>query len=279
MPLSRAELDQYCKRIGFEGTPRCDLPTLRRLHHLHPLAIPFENLDPWLGRPVSLEPAQVFNKLVTRTRGGYCFEQNLLFREVLETLGFRVTGLAARVVWNLPEGTTLPRTHMLLLITHEQRRWIADVGFGGLTLTAPLDLDSTAVQHTPHEAFRLTHDGAHHALHAEIGGEWQALYRFGLEEQMPADYAMANFYVGTHAQSRFVLQLLAGKPGAGMRHALLEGRYSRHQLGKPSEQRQLENATALRAVLQQELGIELGALPELDAKLTTLFSTNQETRS
>lgn len=272
MPLSPADLEHYCERIGFDSTPRRELQTLQRLHLLHPQAIPFENLDSWLGRPVSLEPAAVFAKLVPGKRGGYCFEQNLLFRTVLETIGFDVQGLAARVVWNLPLGVTLPRTHMLLLVTLDGVRYIADVGFGGLTLTAPLALDSAAVQQTPHEAFKLTHDGTHYLLHAAVEGEWQALYRFDLEEQTPADYAMANYYIATHSQSRFVLQLLAGRPADGFRHALLDGRYSRHWIGKPSEQLQLEGTTAVRRVLQHDLGIELGALPELDARLSTLFT-------
>ncbi len=275
MPLVPADLDRYCKRIGFDGTPRCDLSTLQRLHHLHALAIPFENLDPWLGRPVSLEPAAVFDKLVARRRGGYCFEQNLLFREVLETLGFRVRGLAARVVWQLPDGFVLPRTHMVLLVAAGEQRYLADVGFGGLTLTAPLDLDSRSAQNTSHEVFRLEHDGEHHALLANIAGAWQPLYRFGLEEQMPADYAMTNWYVSTHAQSRFVLQLIAGRPGAGMRHALLDARHTRHYLDRPSSQQTLANASALRTVLQEDFGIDLSGLPELDAKMTALFATNR----
>lgn len=269
--LSPTELEQYFRRIGFTGAPAQDVTTLQQLHHLHPLAIPFENLDPWLGRPVSLVPADVFAKLVAQRRGGYCFEQNLLFREVLEALGFSVKGLAARVVWNLPPDVTLPRTHMLLLVTLGAQRFIADVGFGGLTLTAPLELDTDRVQATPHERFRITHDGTHYVVQAEVAGSWQALYRFGLEEQLPADYAMANYFVGTHAQSRFVLQLLAGRAAPGMRHALLEGRYARHYPGKASDQQQLESAAALRAVLQDELGIDLSALPELEAKLATLF--------
>lgn len=254
---------------------RRDAATLHGLHHLHPLAIPFENLDSWLGREVSLDPAAVFAKLVDGRRGGYCFEQNLLFREVLESLGFAVQGLAARVVWNLPAGVSLPRTHMLLLVTLDDTRFVADVGFGGLTLTAPLLLDSTAVQQTPHESARLVHDGSHYILQAEVGGAWQALYRFGLDEQTSADYAMANYFVSTHAQSRFVQQLIAGRPGPALRHALLDGRYSRHYLGKPSEQRQLTEAAGLRAVLQHDLGIELGALPELDRKIATLFTSTQ----
>lgn len=276
MPFSRADLDHYLERIGFEGTPRRDLTTLQQLHHLHPLAIPFENLDPWLGRPVSLEPTHVFTKLVTQKRGGYCFEQNLLFREALEALGFDVVGLSARVVWNLPEGVTLPRTHMLLLTTIDARRYVADVGFGGLTLTAPLELESSAMQTTPHEAFRIARAPAHFILQANVAGDWQSLYRFGLEEQTPADYAMANYFVGTHPQSRFVQQLLAGRPGKGMRHALLDSRYSRHHAGKASEQQQLDDPAALRNVLEQELGIALGELPEFDAKARNLFSNRTQ---
>ena len=272
MPLSPSELDRYCQRIGMDAPLRHDASTLQRLHHLHPLAIPFENLDSWLGREVSLEPATVFTKLIDGQRGGYCFEQNLLLREVLESLGFTVQGLAACVVWNLPAGMALPRTHKLLLVTVDDTRFIADVGFGGLTLTAPLVLDSESVQGTPHENFRIARDGTLYILEAEIAGTWHALYRFSLDAQMPADYAMANYYVGTHAQSRFVQQLIAGRPGAGMRHALLDARYSRHHLGMASEQRQLADASELRAVLQDKLGIALGALPGLDAKLATLFT-------
>ncbi|MEY4640508.1 MAG: Arylamine N-acetyltransferase [Pseudomonadota bacterium] len=273
MPLSPADLARYCKRIGYDGTPQQDLATLQHLHRLHPQAIPFENLDSWLGRPVSLEPAAVFDKLVVKQRGGYCFEQNLLFREVLEALGFSVRGLAARVLWNLPEGFVLPRTHMLLLVNVAQQRYIADVGFGGLTLTAPLQLDNAAAQLTPHETFRIIDDAAHHLLQADIAGAWQSLYRFGMEEQLPSDYAMSNWYVSMHPESRFVLQLLAGRAGSGMRHALLDGRYTRHHIGRESEQQVLADPAALRRVLQQELGIRLSELPEIDARIGSIFTT------
>ncbi|MEI4902561.1 arylamine N-acetyltransferase, partial [Klebsiella pneumoniae] len=77
-------------------------------------SIPFENLDPLLRRPMRLDAASLEQKLVRGGRGGYCFEQNLLLRHALEGIGFTVAGLAARVVWNQPEGAILPRTHMLL---------------------------------------------------------------------------------------------------------------------------------------------------------------------
>lgn len=271
MPLSSSELARYCQRIGLDLPFQPDLPTLQNLHRQHPQAIPFENLDSWLGRPVSLEPATVFSKLVDGRRGGYCFEHNLLFREVLETLGFTVQGLAARVLWNQPPGATLPRTHKLLLVTIDGQRFIADVGFGGLTMTAPLVLDSTDVQPTPHENFRLSPTGVDYLLEAEVAGSWVPLYRFSLDEQLPADYAMANYFVSTHPQSLFVNELIACRVDADVRYALLGGRLARHQLGKASEQQQIADAAELRAVLQRELGIELGALPELEAKLATLF--------
>src|SRR3569623_164652 len=107
----------------------------------HPAAIPFENLDPLMRRPVKIDRASVDAKLVQGGRGGYCFEQNSLFRAALEAIGFQVTGLSARVQWNAPPERINPRTHMLLRLALPEGDHIADVGFGGLTLTTPLRLE------------------------------------------------------------------------------------------------------------------------------------------
>src|SRR5690606_6183767 len=115
--------------------------TLAAIHVAHPAAMPFENLDPFLGRAVALDLATLEAKLIHGRRGGYCYEQNLLLMQVLRALGFRVGGLAARVLWNRPKDALTPRTHMLLRIDLDGRTWLADVGFGGLTQTAPLLLE------------------------------------------------------------------------------------------------------------------------------------------
>src|SRR5688572_10879815 len=127
--LSNDELQQYFQRIGFTGNAGSDLATLKALHYLHPLVIPFENLDSLLGTAPELGEAAVFDKLVRVRRGGYCFEHYQLFMRVLMTLGFQVQGLSARVV--MPE-LMLPRTHMVLLVTLDQRPYLVDVGFGGM---------------------------------------------------------------------------------------------------------------------------------------------------
>jgi len=119
MPL---DLDAYFERIGYRGERTATLPTLQEIHRLHPAAIPFENLNPLLGLPVRLDLASIEAKLVRSRRGGYCFEHNLLLAEVLERLGFGVTRLAARVLWNQPEDARTARGHMLLAVAVDGRR-------------------------------------------------------------------------------------------------------------------------------------------------------------
>lgn len=127
----------YLDRIGFEGAPRADLDTLTRIHRGHLTSIPYENLDVMLGRPVDLDPAHAFDKLVTRRRGGWCYEMNGLLAWALEEIGFKVTRLAGAV----------HRTHLgddvignhLVLLTHLDQTYLTDVGFGdGLFEPVPL---------------------------------------------------------------------------------------------------------------------------------------------
>src|SRR5690606_2958476 len=147
------DLDAYMARIGYDGPRTPTLETLRALHRLHPAAIAFENLDPLLGRPVPIDRVSLENKLVHAGRGGYCFEHNLLFSHVLRALGYRINEHAARVVWNRPEGVRAQRSHLLLVVDIDGTRYLADVGFGGNVLTAPLLLDKAGPQQTPHEPY------------------------------------------------------------------------------------------------------------------------------
>jgi N-hydroxyarylamine O-acetyltransferase len=120
-------MDAYFARIGFDG-PRTPTPdTLRAVHLAHAQAIAFENLSPLMGRPVPLDLPSLEDKLVRAGRGGYCFEQNALFAAALRELGFTVTGLGARVIWNAPEDAVRPVTHMVLKVEAAGEPYIADV--------------------------------------------------------------------------------------------------------------------------------------------------------
>src|SRR6184192_3454411 len=98
------ELETYFERIGYVGDRAPTLATLAAIHVRHAEAIAFENLNPLMGWPVRLDVESLQHKMVRDGRGGYCFEQNLLLKHALGSLGFRVTGLGARVLWDAPEG-------------------------------------------------------------------------------------------------------------------------------------------------------------------------------
>lgn len=271
------DLNAYFERIGYSGParPAPTLDTLRALHLLHPLAIPFENLDVLLGRPVRLDLASIQRKLVTERRGGYCFEQNRLLRSVLQTLGFRVRSFAGRVLWGREAPDMPPRTHMLLLVDLDEGTYLADVGFGGMVLSAPLAFESGLEQITPHGAFRLEDAGGEprsFILQALVNGNWAPVYRFDLDPQYDADYEVANHFVSTHPQSIFVNNLIAARLAPGKRHALLNRRLRVHHVhdGRDEdEQRDLESVADLRRALENEIGIRLPDR-DIDAALARL---------
>ena len=265
------DLDSYFQRIGYTGERQATLDTLCGLHDRHTAAIAFENLNPLLRWPVPLDLPALQQKMIHDGRGGYCYEQNLLFSHVLKALGFQVTGLAARVLWNAPEGAITARSHMLLRVDLGEGPYIADVGFGVLTLTGPLRLQPDVEQSTPHELFRLVRARGGFVMQAMLRGTWKPLYRFDLEEQFPPDYEVANWYVSTHPASRFINGLIAARPAPYRRYALFNNELTVHHLNGNSDRRVLANAAELRQTLQDTFGLTLPDAPELDAVLTRLL--------
>jgi N-hydroxyarylamine O-acetyltransferase len=265
-------LDAYLARIGFDGPRTPTLDTLRALHLAHAQSIAFENLSPLMGQPVPLDLPSLEAKLVHARRGGYCFEQNALFAAALRTLGFTVTGLAARVIWGAPEDAARPLTHMLLKVEVAGEPYIADVGFGGQSLTGPLRLIADIEQQTPHEPFRLipvSDAGAGPGLKLQslVGGGWKSMYRFDLHPQHDLDYEAANYYLSTHPTSHFRAGIRVARPVPGRRYGLLNNQLSVHNLSGPSERRVLTSVAEVREVLETLFGLVLPPPAELDAAL------------
>lgn len=258
------DLDAYFARIGLSRPLAPSLGTLAAIHAAHPAAIAFDNLDPFLGRPVALDAASLQAKLVGGGRGGYCYEHNLLLQHVLRAMGFQVSGLAARVLWGRAEDALTARTHMLLRVELEGRAWLADVGFGGLTQTAPLLLEPDRIQETPHERFRIVRQGGYFHTQAELGDEWRTLYRFDLSDHHEPDYAIASYYLSTSPASHFVSGLIAARALPGRRLALAGNRLTEHRLGAESVRRDLATAEDVAGVLERDFGV---ALPDRQAFL------------
>lgn len=267
------DLDSYCQRIRFAGPRSATLETLRALQQQHPRAIPFENLDTLAGRPVRLDLPSLERKLVQSRRGGYCFEQNLLFKHVLGALGFDAVALAARVVWERPAGEVRARTHMVLLVTVDGQRYICDVGFGGLTPTAPIALTPGVEQATPHETFRVAALAHEFAVEAQVRGQWKRLYRFDLQEQQQVDIELLNHYVMSHAESPMLGRLVAARAGEDRRFGLVNGVLNVHPLHGASEQRRLASVAELRSVLESTFGIAVPPSREADAAFERLLAS------
>lgn len=261
------DLDAYLRRIGHDGPAAPDLATLQALVFRHACTIPFENLDPFLGRAPRLDPDSLQRKLVAGGRGGYCFEQNLLLRLALLAIGFRVTAHAARVLWGQADDHVSPRSHALLRVDLDDGPRIVDVGFGGQTLTGVLRLEPGIEQPTPHEPFRLLPAGGDFKLQTRVGEEWRSLYRFDLQEQWPVDYEAANWYLATHPASHFVTGLTVARPQPGARHALGDANYAVHRLGGGTQRRTLADVGEIKTVLAEVFGLALPESPELDRAL------------
>jgi N-hydroxyarylamine O-acetyltransferase len=123
------EVDAYLDRITYSGPMRRDLATLIALHRAHLRAIPYENLDVQFGRPVTTDVACIFDKIVTRRRGGWCYEMNGLFGWAISELGFKVTRSAGAVMREV-RGDDAIGNHLVLKVELEEVTFLADVGFG-----------------------------------------------------------------------------------------------------------------------------------------------------
>jgi N-hydroxyarylamine O-acetyltransferase len=271
------DLDAYCRRIGYAGELTPTLDTLRTIHELHPRAIAFENLDPLLKRPVLLDAASLQDKMLHGGRGGYCYEHNVLFGEALRVIGFKFKALAARVMWNRPDGIVAPRGHMLLLVDVGGQSYIADVGFGGNTLTAPLALLPDVEQPTPHESFRLIEAGGEYVVQIKVRGLWANVYRFDLVEQLLPDLDQGNWYMSTHPDSPFVTELSVARVETGRRFGLRNNELAVHRLNGETERRLARSATELREVLSDLFRLKLPDGAEIDALLARFAAAPQRT--
>ncbi len=209
------DLDAYLERIGLQGSP-----TLAQVHRAHVTSIPFENLDPHRGVPVSLEPELIERKLVAERRGGYCFEQNLLLKDALEALGAQVDLFLARVRFKAG-GVTRPRGHLVMRANIDGVSWHADVGFGLGSPLDPLPFGRGFEHEQSGWRFRIVEDGHELVLQTVEDEQWVDVYGF-IPDPVPfVDLETSNWWISTHPRSPFVTGLIASKQdGHGTRISL-----------------------------------------------------------
>jgi N-hydroxyarylamine O-acetyltransferase len=258
-------LDAYLRRIAYDGPREPTLATLAAVCAAHPAAIPFENLDALLGRVPRLAPEALLAKLVGQRRGGYCYEQNALLRLALLGLGMRVTALAARVVWmSPPDAAPRARSHMLLQVELPDvpgAVFLADAGFGGHLLGAPLRFEPGLAQRTPGGTERVVQTGEMFGLDVELPGGWAPVYRFTLEPQQPVDYEPLNWYTATHPGSMFRHNLLLERLTPAGRAGVLNDRLTLRSPDGRTQARRIEDADDFARVLDEVFDLA----PPIDA--------------
>lgn len=279
------DLSAYLARIGLAVAPPASAQGLAALQSAHRRSIGFENLDVLLGRAIRIDGEAVFDKLVRRGRGGYCFEQNRLFADALLALGFAVRPLLARVRLGQDWEAPVPRSHVLLLVEIAGEAWIADAGFGG-ALTPPLPLREGATGLTPDGArHRLRHIGAPGSLIGEWlleragppaatdgragdASGWVAQYGFDLAQVCADDLEQVNHWTSTRAGTRFLTTQVASIVLDTGFAALTDTRLTLYRDGR-SQRREIRGAQDLRETLAGTFRIDL---PEADVARLPVFA-------
>lgn len=247
------ELQAYLERIGFTGLPRPDLATLKALHRAHALSISYENLDVQLGRPLTTSPAEAFDKIVRRGRGGWCYEMNGLLGAALEEIGFKVTRLAGGV-HRMVRGDEAVGNHLVLLVELPEGLWIADVGFGDGSR------DPFPLQEGP-----IRSDGFEYRLQKLAGGWWRLHnhdaggapnFDFSLDPADPALLSAKCLELQTSPASVFVMTAIAQRH-MGDEIRLLRGRAFRRLRPGVKEDSLIDTAAEFVAVLQREFELDI----------------------
>ena len=248
---ARMKLSAYFSRIGYSGPVTPDLTTLEAVMRAHAAAVPFENLDVQLGRPLGTELPAIYAKLVERRRGGWCYEQNGLLGWALGEMGFDVTRIAAGVMRHMLGDTV--GNHLTLIVNLDEP-WLVDVGFGG-TQAMPLPLAAGEHDHAP---FTVSL--------AEADGYWRFSERFAANDPfsfdfhaVPADEALLAGRcqaLQTDPESPFVQNLVV-QQRQGERHLTLRGRMLVERDAAGEAKHLVQDPGEFVALLRDRFGLDL----------------------
>jgi len=236
------------------SAPPVNAEGLRALHRAQVAAIPFENLDPYLGRPVSLRPEDIWTK-VSGKRGGYCFELNSFFLAALTEFGFSARPALGRVILGRPRPG--PRTHQVSVVSFGKEEWLADVGFGGPGLVEPIPFEDGFSGFQQGRKIRLREMEWGMGFEEELNGQWRTLYAIPLEPTEPVDLVLGNHYCSTHPASTFRQNLHCARPSEEKGFSLFNRSLHRWNKGA-KEETELGSAADLRALLI-EFGVEISS--------------------
>ena len=250
--MNRQQIDQYLERIGFTGPVNHDGDTLNRLIWAHISTVPFESLDLHeYGIVPSLNVDDLFDKFVVRHRGGYCFEQNTLFGQLLNDLGFPTYGIVVRLLF--PGMPLLPYSHKGLITEAEGKTWYCDVGFGGPGPKGVVEIRD-GEQIVGGTAFRGTIRPDDFLIERKEDDGWVPVMYFAQRPIEPVDFEPLNFYCALRPDSVFRLTRMVNLTLPNGSKALTEKHYTLRLDGNVTE-KDVETPEELEMLLREEFGI------------------------
>lgn len=252
-------LDAYFARIKYSGSREPTLEHLQQIQYHHLLSIPFETLDIHTIGNVDISPEAIEQKMVVDGRGGFCYENNILFMHVLRKLGYEVTPIISRTRWNRPVDITSTPTHLVLKVVIDGVLWLADCGFSSFGSLYPLKIETDEEQWTPMEPRRITRDGEHYVHQLYVLGKWYDMYSFTLNESYPMDWEMGAYYVATHPTCPARMQLIVSMPTKTCRYLLVNNVFSTRYPDGTNETREVWSQLEFMKLLEDVFGLRLPA--------------------
>ncbi|MEQ8928048.1 MAG: arylamine N-acetyltransferase [Fulvivirga sp.] len=224
--MTTKSISQYLERIGLHDS-KTGLESLIKLQQHHIENIPFENLDVVVGREIDLDRSYLYNKIIHRGRGGYCFELNLLYAELLAALGFTTYPVLGRV-WLRNPPSRPPRNHLAHLVKVNSDLYITDVGFGGLAPRIPLNIHDTSIKNDNDGEVRIQSlINGEFMIQRRSDNGWANQYSFELAEISEDDIKISNFYMSRNPASHFYKDRFIGKFNAQGRIGLFNNKFSK----------------------------------------------------
>ncbi len=250
------DVGAYLERIEYKEAVNPTIETLHRLIEAHVTHIPFENIDVMLGRDISLDLPDLQDKIIYRSRGGYCFEINTLFAALLTEIGFEISLHGGRVYFGRQNDKERPRTHMVLIVHLNNKKWLVDATFGTLGLRKAIELESKSTTTESNLRIELSND--RYRLQSRLWKQWHDLYVFDEYPMACIDYEVANFYTSNYPKSAFRNNLVAMLAGPKDKPSMMiRNRECVQSDGDTRHTSSIQSITELHSLLTEQIGIEV----------------------
>lgn len=254
--LDKIQINQYLQRIEYNHTLSADLPALCKLQWAHITHIPYENLDILAGIPLSLNTQDLFQKIVAGKRGGYCFELQGLYGELLKSSGFPVAQYSARFMDE--PGIVQMRRHRVLVVQIGGIRYLTDVGIRSESPRVPLKLVYDEVQTDNICEYKFQKDSFYGWVlcQKERGKDWKALYGFTEEPQIDDDFVMPSFYCEKHPDSTFNKFMKISIFSGESNFTLVNGIFQEYRNAKVQLRKKLTSQSETSDILKTYFGLD-----------------------